>query len=81
MELNIVMRGGEIRPTPVSNGVLGDAIIDFVAGQLAALTGLAPCAILIWQVVGVDKVFGGDAKASEHLFNGERIESPFSPAA
>ena len=26
----------------------GDDGIDFVAGQLAALAGLAPCAILIW---------------------------------
>ncbi len=49
----------------------GDVLVDLVAGQLAALAGLGALGHLDLDVVGVDQVLGGDAKAPRgHLLDG-----------
>ena len=50
---------------------LGDVGIHLVAGQLAAFAGLGALGHLDLDVVGIDQIFGGDAKAARrHLLDG-----------
>src|SRR6202051_2317565 len=49
---------------------LGDGLVDFVAGQLAAFAGLGALGDLDLHHVRVDQVFGGDAEAARrHLLD------------
>jgi hypothetical protein len=57
--------GGEIRPTPgVEWRTAPMRLVDLVAGQLAAFAGLGALRHLDLDVVGIDQVFGGHAKAA-----------------
>ena len=49
---------------------LGDGLVDLVAGQLTAFAGLGALRDLDLHHVGIDEIFGGDAKASRgHLLD------------
>ena len=56
-----------------------DRLVHFVAGQLAAFAGLGALRHLDLQLVGVDQVIGGHAKARRgHLLDGAAAQSPLA---